>query len=101
MQLFSKQPASTWEKLYVEKLRPYFSYLPVGGRNRYENLIQNIMDKFEHDDFESDEALAEEFLLGYHCQQKKLWDDYAEHKSLESEKNKTQGVDNGSIRKEN
>jgi CRISPR-associated protein Csd1 len=92
MQRFSRHPASTWKLLYVEKLRPYFAHLPENGRSANEKIIQEIMDKFVHGDFESDDALSEEFLLGYHCQQKKFWDDYAARKSQkDGSVNTTQG----------
>jgi CRISPR-associated protein Csd1 len=81
MQRFSKYPCSTWELLYVEKLRPYFSYLSKKGRDWYESLIQEIEVLFNHDDFVSDKALSGEFLLGYHCQQKNFWDGAAKLKA--------------------
>jgi CRISPR-associated protein Csd1 len=81
MQRFSKYPCSTWEILYVDKLRPYFSYLPKNSRDRYEALIQEIKSLFNHDDFVSDKALSGEFLLGYHCQQKAFWESMTKSKT--------------------
>jgi len=76
MQRFSRYPCSTWDFLYVDKLRPYFSQL---GKKRdwYESLIQEIKSMFDHDEFVSDKELSGEFLLGYHCQQKAFWDGIA------------------------
>ena len=81
MQRFSKYPCSTWEILYVDKLHPYFSYLPKKSRDWYEALIQEIKSLFNHDDFVSDKALSGEFLLGYHCQQKAFWEGLAKSKA--------------------
>jgi CRISPR-associated protein Csd1 len=81
MQRFSRYPCSTWETLYVEKLRPYFSYLSKKGRDWYESLIREIESSFKYDDFVSDGPLSGEFLLGYHCQQKAFWDGVAKLKA--------------------
>jgi CRISPR-associated protein Csd1 len=80
MQRFARYPCSTWEILYVEKLRPYFSQLKKESRDWYESLIQDIKSQFNHDDFVSEKALSGEFLLGYHCQQKAFWDGIAQAK---------------------
>jgi CRISPR-associated protein Csd1 len=84
MQRFSRQPCSTWEFLYVEKLRPYFAQLKKQSRDWYEALIQEIQSMFEYDDYISEKPLSGEFLLGYHCQQKAFWDGIAK---LKAEKN--------------
>jgi len=81
MQRFARYPCSTWEMLYVEKLRPYFSQLNKKSRDWYESLIQEIKSLFDHDEFVSEKALSGEFLLGYHCQQKSFWDGIAKTKS--------------------
>jgi len=81
MQRFARYPCSTWEILYVEKLRPYFSQLTKGSRDWYESLIQEIKDLFDHDEFISEKPLSGEFLLGYHCQQKTFWDGIAKLKA--------------------
>jgi CRISPR-associated protein Csd1 len=85
MQRFAKYPCSTWKLLYAEKLQPYMKQLDPKFRNWYEGIVQNISDKFEHDDFVSDKALSGEFLLGYHCQQKDFW---RKHEKNQSENNK-------------
>ena len=81
MQRFARYPCSTWEFLYVEKLRPYFSQLNKKNRDWYESLIQEIKYLFDHDEFVSEKALSGEFLLGYHCQQKAFWDGIANLKA--------------------
>jgi CRISPR-associated protein Csd1 len=84
MQRFSKYPCSTWNLLYTEKLRPYFSQLGKKG-HWYDALIQEIKDLFDHDEFVSTKALSGEFLLGYHCQQKAFWDGIAKAKTKTAE----------------
>jgi CRISPR-associated protein Csd1 len=81
MQRFSRYPYTTWEILYVDKLRPYYSQLSKKSRDWYESLFQEIKSKFDHDDFVSEKALSGEFLLGYHCQQKAFWDGIAKVKA--------------------
>jgi len=85
MQRFVRYPCSTWEILYAEKLRPYFSQLNKKSRDWYEALIQEIKSLFDHDDFVRDEKLSGEFLLGYHCQQKAFWDGIAKAKQKAAE----------------
>jgi len=81
MQRFSRYPCSTWEFLYVDKLRPYFSQHKKKSRDWYEALIQEIKNLFVHDEYVSEKALSGEFLLGYHCQQKAFWDGIAKLKA--------------------
>jgi CRISPR-associated protein Csd1 len=81
MQRFSRYPCSTWEFLYVEKLRLYFSQHKKKSRDWYEALIQEIKSLFIHDEYISEKALSGEFLLGYHCQQKAFWDGIAKLKA--------------------
>ncbi|MDR2542205.1 MAG: type I-C CRISPR-associated protein Cas8c/Csd1 [Treponema sp.] len=84
MQRFARYPCSTWEFLYVDKLRPYFSQHKKKSRDWYESLIQEIKSLFDHDEFVSEKALTGEFLLGYHCQQKAFWDGIAQTKQQAS-----------------
>jgi CRISPR-associated protein Csd1 len=91
MQRFARYPCSTWEFLYVDKLRPYFSQLKKGSRDWYEMLIQEIKSLFDHDEFVSEKALSGEFLLGYHCQQKAFWDGIAILKAAKQSEPKDEG----------
>jgi CRISPR-associated protein Csd1 len=81
IQRFSKYPASTWRFLYVEKLTPYIAQLKK-NRGWFDGIIQEIMDKFDPEEYKSDKALTGEFLLGYHCQLKAFWDEYSEKKAV-------------------
>jgi len=85
MQRFARYPCSTWQILYVDKLKPYFSQLNPKSRDWYKSLIQEIESLFDHDEFVSDKKLSGEFLLGYHCQQKAFWDGIAKAKQKDSE----------------
>jgi len=84
MQRFTRYPCSTWEILYVDKLRPYFKQLGRDKSDWYESLIREIKGLFDHDDYVSDKKLSGEFLLGYHCQLKAFWDGIAKAKQKDS-----------------
>ncbi len=72
MQRFSDHPCSTWKTIELS-LAPYKARL--GGRaGKYLKVIDEVMNIFEIEDFISDKPLSGEFLLGYHCQRKDLWD---------------------------
>ena len=76
MQRFSDHPASTW--VTIEKgIHPYQQRLrnnipPL--ENAYKRLLDDVFDAFNSDDFISSDKLTGEYLLGYHCQRKWLWD---------------------------
>jgi len=76
MQRFSDHPASTW--VTIEKgIHPYQQRLrnnipPL--ENAYKRLLDDVFDAFNSDDFMSSDKLTGEYLLGYHCQRKWLWD---------------------------
>lgn len=74
MQRFASHPSSTWKSIELA-LVPYKARL----RNRrlpfllsMNNLLDDIMAKFQDQDFTRDDALSPEFLLGYHCQRQAL-----------------------------
>ena len=70
MQRFAERPCSTWRQIYLS-LSPYMARL--GGAKYYKDLVDEVICKFEHEDFISDKALSGEFLLGYHCQRAECW----------------------------
>ncbi len=75
LQRFADFPYSTWKTIELA-ITPYKSRLRAqraGLLNQLEAEIDDIMDLFSSDDFKSDRRLSGEFLLGYHCQRKKLW----------------------------
>ena len=71
MQRFADSPYTTWRTIELS-LTPYKSKL--GRRSiKYSKIMQEIMDKFDPNDFISNRKLSGEFLLGYHCQLSSLY----------------------------
>ncbi len=70
MQLFAEHPFKTWRQIELA-LSPYKARL--GGAHYFTKLIDEVMCKFNPEDFKSDKALSGEFLLGYHCQRAEFW----------------------------
>ena len=71
MQLFADHPHKTWRQIELA-LSPYKARL--GGAHYFTGLVDEVMCKFNSDDFSNDKPLSGEFLLGYHCQRAKLWE---------------------------
>lgn len=75
MQRFAEKPYTTW--LQIESnLVPYNSRLKAKRPESwsfYNNLLDEIYDKFLTDDFTRNTPLTGEFLLGFHCQRMELW----------------------------
>lgn len=76
MQRFAEQPFSTWRNIEVA-LTPYRSRLK--SRNpglllRLDKQLDDIMIAFGSDDFSRKGRLSGEFLLGFHCERKSLWE---------------------------
>lgn len=67
MSTFSQRPFETW-KVIEENLQPYLNKLPVSERRYYENIIDEINDKFEVDEYSKNEKLDGLYLLGFHSQ---------------------------------
>jgi CRISPR-associated protein Csd1 len=84
IQRFSKYPCSTWNFLEAEKLPPYIAQLK-NSWGWFRGIIDEIMDKFDPEEYKSDKALTGEFLLGYHCQLKAFWDDYSAKKAAKDD----------------
>ena len=51
----------------------------TGFLNNQREELENIIAAFSIDDFNNNERLSGEFLLGYYCQRKKMRDDSAEN----------------------
>jgi CRISPR-associated protein Csd1 len=71
MQRFSERPYSTWRTIELA-LTPSKARLGGKSTNR-QRMIDEVIGAFNPDDFLSDKRLSGEFLLGYHCQRKYLW----------------------------
>lgn len=74
MQRFADRPSSTW-RIIEPQLKPYMSRLQAkrpAFLHEMKALLDEVIAKFEGDDFLSDRKLTAEFLLGYHCQRQAL-----------------------------
>lgn len=68
MNVMAKRPVETW-RIISERLLPYQRHLK-GKASRLNDLITNIMAKFEPGDFDKkpEQPLTGAYLLGFHCQ---------------------------------
>ncbi len=76
MQRFSDRPYSTWKTVELA-FTPYKARLSMkrpSFLNAMKKWLDEINDKFQVNDFLDDRRLSGEFLLGYHCQRKALWE---------------------------
>jgi CRISPR-associated protein Csd1 len=74
MQRFSDHPASTWRTIELA-LRPYMQRLQSsrpGYLYNLKRLLDDVISRFQNDDFTRAGRLDAEFLLGYHCQRAAL-----------------------------
>jgi CRISPR-associated protein Csd1 len=74
MQRFSDHPASTWRTIELA-LRPYMQRLQSSRPGYLYNLkclLDDVISRFQNDDFTRAGRLDAEFLLGYHCQRAAL-----------------------------
>lgn len=74
MQRFADRPNSTWRTIELA-LTPSKSRLRAkrpAFMHGMETLLDEVVTKFEGDEFVSDRKLSGEFLLGYHCQRQTL-----------------------------
>lgn len=76
MQRFSDRPFSAWKNIH-DALVPYEARIrsrAPGLLLGYKELLEEIHDAFRDNDFNSDNRLSGEYLLGYYCQRKWLRD---------------------------
>lgn len=71
MQRFADHPYTTWRNIELA-LAPYKARL-AGKSAKRQQLISEVISKFEAEDFTNDKRMSGEFLLGYHCQREALW----------------------------
>lgn len=67
MSTFSMRPFETW-KVIEENLQPYLNKLNFPERKYYENLIDDICNTFELDEYYDNSRLDGRYLLGFHSQ---------------------------------
>ncbi|WIM06015.1 MAG: type I-C CRISPR-associated protein Cas8c/Csd1 [Candidatus Nitricoxidivorans perseverans] len=77
MQRFADRPFSTWRNIELA-LRPYQGRLRASEISRgflldREKRLDEILCRFNADDFTNDSPLTGEFLIGYHCQRRELF----------------------------
>uniref|UniRef100_Q3ARV5 CRISPR-associated protein, Csd1 family n=1 Tax=Chlorobium chlorochromatii (strain CaD3) TaxID=340177 RepID=Q3ARV5_CHLCH len=76
MQQFAERPFNTWKTIELS-LSPYIARLQSnapGLKKFYTDKLDEIHCLFNPDDFENNEPLTGEFLLGYHCQRLKNYE---------------------------
>jgi CRISPR-associated protein Csd1 len=76
MQQFAERPYKTWRIIELS-LKPYMDRLQSNApRLKYwfKDKLDEIQCLFNPDDFMRNESLSGEFLLGYHCQRRKLFE---------------------------
>lgn len=71
MSTFAQRPFETW-KVIEENVQPYMSKLGIAERLFYENLLNEIYDLFEIEQFQNNSRLDGVYLLGFHSQAYKL-----------------------------
>jgi CRISPR-associated protein Csd1 len=78
MQRFSDHPSATWRTIELA-LRPYMQRLQgshPAALYVWKSLLDDVISRFQGDDFTRPGRLDAEFLLGYHCQRAALrWED--------------------------
>ena len=71
MSTFSQRPFDTW-KIIEENLQPYLNKLSAAERRYYENLLDNICQMFDVEEFQKNDKLDGLYLLGFHSQSYEL-----------------------------
>lgn len=91
MQQFAQRPHRTWNQIH-SSLTPYI--VRLGGATFYKNLIAEVMILFDPaEEFTSDKPLTGEYLLGYYCQRKKLWEKTKDAAPPEGDDNNSETVE--------
>jgi len=89
MQRFADRPCSTWRTIELS-LSPYKTRLRSkrpSFLNEMEKQLDEVVGKFQGQDYLDDRRLSGEFLLGYHCQRQTLWAKTETNKDEEHEEN--------------
>ncbi|HEV2618497.1 MAG TPA: type I-C CRISPR-associated protein Cas8c/Csd1, partial [Acidobacteriaceae bacterium] len=95
MQRFSDHPSATWRTIELA-LRPYMQRLQ-GSRPAalyvWKSLLDDVISRFQGDDFTRPGRLDAGFLLGYHCQRAALrWEDDSKSEAKEESSQEPQPV---------
>lgn len=87
MSTFSQRPFETW-RVIEENLQPYLNKLPAKKRRFYGDMLDNICQMFDIEDFQKNTKLDGLYLLGFHSQSFAL---KYNQKENEKEKEKAEG----------
>lgn len=88
MQQFANRPFTTWRNIELA-LKPYENRLKsnrAGYLANIQDLLDQIMSRFDVEDFSNDSALSGEFLLGYHSQKMQIKLDKQQAKKVREDK---------------
>ncbi|MCC2256182.1 type I-C CRISPR-associated protein Cas8c/Csd1 [Ruminococcus sp. CLA-AA-H200] len=84
MTTFAQRPYHTWT-LIEQNIQPYLNKMDFPARRYYENLLNEIYDKFQEDTYADNRRLEGIYLLGFHSQAMELRKKKKEEKSTEEE----------------
>jgi CRISPR-associated protein Csd1 len=87
MQRFADRPSSTWRTIELA-LPPYRARLLAkrpGLLTTMEKHLDEVVGKFQGNDFIDDRKISGEFLLGYHCQRAALWSTATKEEAADGE----------------
>lgn len=95
MQQFANRPFTTWRNIELA-LKPYENRLKsnrAGYLANMQDLLDQIMSRFDLEDFSNDSALSGEFLLGYHSQKMQIKLDKQQAKKAHEDKKYSENTD--------
>lgn len=95
MQQFANRPFTTWRNIELA-LKPYENRLKsnrAGYLANMQDLLDQIMSRFDIADFNNDSALSGEFLLGYHSQKMQIKRDKQQAKKTREDKKLSENTD--------
>ncbi len=95
MQQFANRPFTTWRNIELA-LKPYENRLKsnrAGYLVNMQDLLDQIMSRFDVEDFSNDSALSGEFLLGYHSQKMQIKLDKQQAKKAREDKKHLENTD--------
>lgn len=95
MQQFANRPFTTWRNIELA-LKPYENRLKsnrAGYLANMQDLLDQIMSRFDVEDFSNDSALSGEFLLGYHSQKMQIKRDKQQAKKAYEDKKHSENTD--------
>lgn len=95
MQQFANRPFTTWRNIELA-LKPYENRLKsnrAGYLANMQDLLDQIMNRFDIEDFSNDSALSGEFLLGYHSQKMQIKRDKQQAKKTREDKKLSENTD--------